>query len=198
MKRFPQHPIRLDEKEMKTDLGKRNTIFVGSSTDIFADDVPELWIYSVLRKCREHPYNTYLFQSKNPRRMFRFMDFFPADCIFGTTIETDVFAVPSIEDGVTFEKEIESISKAPPIEERVEWISKFKRKMVSIEPIMPFNLNIMVGYIKQINPEFVSIGADSKGHISYDENSKKLAKMLIQELQKITTVKVKDNLNKIL
>ena len=34
MKRFPQKDVRLDKKELKTDLGENNFIFVGSSCDM--------------------------------------------------------------------------------------------------------------------------------------------------------------------
>jgi molybdopterin converting factor small subunit len=33
-----------DEKELKTDLGKGNFIFVGSSCDMWAQNIPEEWI----------------------------------------------------------------------------------------------------------------------------------------------------------
>ena len=41
MKRFPQRDLRIDESEFKTDLGVDNYIFVGSSTDIFAEKFPK-------------------------------------------------------------------------------------------------------------------------------------------------------------
>ena len=40
MKEFPQGELKFDEKELKTDLGEGNFIFVGSSCDMFADAVP--------------------------------------------------------------------------------------------------------------------------------------------------------------
>ena len=61
MKRFPQKELWFDEKELKTDLGTGNFIFVGSSTDMFADNVPDEWIRKVLDYCRTFN-NTYLFQ----------------------------------------------------------------------------------------------------------------------------------------
>ncbi|KKL05192.1 hypothetical protein LCGC14_2608530, partial [marine sediment metagenome] len=42
-------PIRLVESELKTNLGKNNFIFVGSSTDMFHPDVPTEWTEEVLR-----------------------------------------------------------------------------------------------------------------------------------------------------
>ena len=63
MKRFPQKPVRLDEKTLKEDLGKNNIIFVGSSCDVFAKDIPDNWISRVLEHCAAYPENQYIFQS---------------------------------------------------------------------------------------------------------------------------------------
>ena len=74
MKVFPQGELRLSEKALEEDLGKDNFIFVGSSTDMFADNVPKEWILKVLKKCKEHD-NKYLFQTKNPKRFKEFILF---------------------------------------------------------------------------------------------------------------------------
>ena len=50
--------------------------------------------------------------------------------------------------------------------------------------------------IYQIKPEFVSIGADSKGH-NLQEPCKENIKVLIDELNKFTTVIIKDNLKRL-
>jgi len=90
MKRWgKQKPLRLDEKELKTDLGKDNFIFVGSSTDMFADDVPTDWIIKALNRCKDFKNNTYLFQSKNPGRMVAYanssFDYMPKNKILAIT-----------------------------------------------------------------------------------------------------------------
>ena len=40
----PLPPLRLEEKELKVNLGEGNFIFVGSSTDEWAANVPSEWI----------------------------------------------------------------------------------------------------------------------------------------------------------
>ena len=67
---------------------------------------------------------------------------------------------------------------------------------VSIEPILDFDVDVLVSWIKQINPEFVSIGADSKSHNLPEPPAWKVKK-LIEELKKITNVKIKDNLKRL-
>lgn len=183
MKRFPQNPIRLDEKEMKTDLGEGNFIFVGSSTDMFADDVPHEWICAIIDVCRKHPHNTYLFQSKNPKRMCA--GDYPV--IFGTTIETN--------------REDPFLSSAPSVYERAEWMQQFNYveidTMVTIEPVVVFDLEPMVRLIKQCQPQWVNIGADSKGHNLLEPPADKIRE-LIAELERFTEVKVKPNLERLL
>lgn len=64
---------RFDEKELKTDLGSGNFIFVGSSNDMFSTNIPEWWIRKTLKHCSEFD-NKYLFQTKNPDRILDFID----------------------------------------------------------------------------------------------------------------------------
>jgi hypothetical protein len=69
--------------------------------------------------------------------------------------------------------------------------------MVSIEPIMDFELFYFAEWIREIAPEFVSIGADSKGHHLPEPPAEKVRE-LITELEKFTKVIQKDNLKRIL
>lgn len=68
--------------------------------------------------------------------------------------------------------------------------------MVSIEPIMDFDLIPFVSLIKSIDPDYVSIGADSKNN-NLEEPSRSKTLELIKSLKKITHVKIKDNLARI-
>ena len=186
MKRFPQPKLHLDEKELKTDLGKGNFIFVGSSCDIFADGVNIIWVHNVLEHCYNFD-NTYLFQSKNPYRFINLIGAFPEKTILGTTIETNR----------NFE-----IGNAPNSYARKCFMMELRtydinyKRMVSIEPILDFDLDIFVKWIQEIKPEFVSIGADSKGH-NLPEPSWDKVQALIKELRKFTEVKIKDNLKRL-
>ena len=180
--------LRLEEKCLNDNLGVGNIIFVGSSTDMWADEVPDDWILKVLQHCIKYPLNTYLFQSKNPKRFLDFIsnyeDFIPHNVIWGTTIETN--------------RDLQNISKAPSPYQRYSMMTWIEGKtMVSIEPIMDFDLDIMLEWIYAIQPEFVSIGADSKGHNLPEPPAWKIEK-LIEELRKFTDVRVKENLNRIL
>ncbi len=180
MKRFPQKDIRIDVKELTVDLGVNNFIFIGSSCDMWAEHIPSMWVEDTLAYCEQF-YNKYLFQSKNPKRFASFH--FPPMTTLGITLESN-----REWDG----------SKAPRPWERVHAFKDLLfPKMVSIEPIMDFDLDLMVNSIKAISPQFVSIGADS-GNNHLPEPSPVNVRELIKQLEQITEVKVKANLNRLL
>lgn len=190
MKVWKQKPIRLVEKELKDNLGNGNFIFVGSSTDMFADDVPNEWINKVIMHCRDTKFSKtrFLFQTKNPKKMMqsKFMDIFPSFSYFGITLETN--------------RDTNDICKAMNPVERFQWfvseIPAYFEKFVTIEPIMDFDLEPLILWLRNIKPKFVFIGADSKGH-NLPEPSKEKIEALIKELKKFTEVRLKPNLKRI-
>lgn len=183
MTKWKQKPLHLVERELIDNLGSNNFIFVGSSTDMFAVDVPKEWISRVLARCRAYK-NTYLFQTKNPMRFNEFKSEFPLSSIFGTTLESN---------------KNHGLSLAQDVSARALWLSDFKAnsKMVTIEPIMDFDLVPLVSMIKNINPQWVNIGADSQRH-NLPEPSKEKINELISALRCFTEVKIKDNLKRLI
>jgi len=183
MKRWGQlKPVHLDEKEFKTDLGSGNFIFVGSSCDIFAQDIPSEWIARTFDYCQQFK-NTYLFQTKNPKRILNC--WLPDISSICTTIETNRYYP-------------EFMGNSPTPIERVEAMTHFAiRQLLTIEPIMNFDLIEFVGMIKMFEPRQVNIGADS-GNNHLPEPSKDKILALIDELQKFTIVKKKHNLGRLL
>lgn len=182
MKSYPQSELHFDEKELKTDLGSGNAIFVGSSCDMWAKEVPDAWIGRTLKYCRDDVYNRWLFQSKNPIRFWDWMVELPDTTTLGITLESN---------------RCWSGSKAPcPADRYMAFKDNPKDKMVSIEPIMDFDLDGMARMIQGIKPQFVSIGADSQRHNLPEPSSDKV-KALIEALREFTEVKIKDNLKRI-
>ena len=93
MKRYPQRELHFDAVTMvTTDLGEGNTIFVGSSCDMWADVIPTEQIKTILAYCSNFS-NIYIFQSKNPQRFTRLFihqpSWFPINTTLGTTIESN-------------------------------------------------------------------------------------------------------------
>lgn len=177
---------RLDETEFKTDLGSGNFIFVGSTSDMFGDFMKNEWILKVLKYCRKYPGNRYLFQSKNPESFLQLeiQQALPEHSILGTTMESNR-DYPKITDAPSPMKRYVSMK-----------IQTVFPKMVSIEPILNFDLDTMIHWVKGMHPIFVSIGADSK-KTDLPEPTAQEINELVTELRKHTEVILKDNLRRI-
>ena len=143
--------LRLVEEKLSVEFGSGKTIFIENCNDLFANDVPEEWIDRILEHCERWPKNTYVFQTKNPRRIVNDVWWFPNDCLIGTTVETnrenDLGNAPSRRGRLT------ALAKLFP---------DFKT-FVTIEPILDFDPYLFVDCLVAARPSFVNIGADSKG-----------------------------------
>jgi len=186
VKKFVEHQrsIHLVQEEFKTDLGNNNTIFVGSGADMFADNVSPHWIVRILDYCDKFD-NHYLFQSKNPANMLKYIDhpvFRKSEV--GTTIETNRHYPTAMQ-------------KAPMIMERVAAMEKISEKgvdtYVTCEPIMDFDLDEMVVLIRRCHPKIVYVGRNSWSSISLPEPSNEQVESLIVSLRAFTNVELKDN-----
>ena len=183
----PLKDLFIDRRDLKKDLGTGETVFVCYTCDLFADDVPAEWIEQVLAHLCEYPNNRYLLQSKNPKRMLDFTEKFPPDVLLGATIETN-------------RKEYYE-SKAPTFTERAEALGELSKlgyeTIVTIEPILDFDLEPLVDIIVTANPVWVNVGADSKGHDLPEPSPEKVA-ALIETLKEKTDVELKRNIDRIL
>jgi hypothetical protein len=184
MKRWgKQKPPRFDVKELKTNLGKDNFIFVGSSCDVFAKNIPTDWILSTLLNLHKYD-NSYLFQTKNPAGINE--NVLPPKSVICTTIETNRW--------------YPVMKYCPnPIDRGFEMgrLDIDIPKYCTIEPIMDFDLDTMVSAIKSFSPKQVNIGADTcKNNLPEPPKEKILE--LISELEKFTVVHQKSNLKRLL
>jgi len=222
-----QQPPHLVEKELSTKLGFGKDIFVGSTIDMWSEEIPDEWIERVLQHCynadeqasdlfagmvsaprrykrrqgverfhsKRKSYsrlpNRFLFQSKNPARFKGFLDFMPEHTTLGTTIETDDVARYMVD----------AISKAPDPFDRVLAMESYdrydKEVMVSIEPIMGFDLKTLNQWIRFISPGYVSIGCETKGvfeRLGIPQPSHEKVIELVEAIDSYTEVRLKPNL----
>ncbi len=173
--------IRLDEKVLKKNLKRGLFYFVQSMGDLFAENVPESIIMRVFDWLNRYPNNTYLLQSKNPKR---FMEFnFPKNMVLGTTLESN--------------RDYEGMSKAPIIVDRISAMIELRKKgcrtMVTIEPVLKFDVFEMVDILKIIKPEWINLGADPGGHKLPEPSKEELL-----ELIRRVPIKQKKNLTRLL
>ncbi len=166
-------PPRLVEKEFyeftadMNKYGEGQYIFVGSSIDMFAPGIPDEWILKVLKFCGLYK-NEYLFQSKNPIRFLDFKLDFPPDTMFGTTIESN--------------RDYPELSKAPKIIDRVDAMISLAcedfKTMVTIEPVLDFDVDTMALIINNMEPTWTNLGADSCGHKLPEPSKEKLLELI--------------------
>lgn len=156
---------------------------------MFAEDIPSEWIARVLDYCYQNSNmllpNAYLLQSKNPKRFLEFINHpIMERVIFCTTIETNRF-YPKI------------MNNAPKIGERVEAMEEIARlgrsTMVTAEPLMQFDHEEMVSFIRKCKPKLVNIGRNSCRRTVLPEPAQEEVRLLIAELESFTKVNVKDN-----
>lgn len=171
-------------------------IFVCDTTDLFAENIQSDWIETILDHCwQQWCYNanhSFVIQTKKPERLKEFnyiFERFPNGVLrFGITLETN--------------RDTSDISKAPLPYDRMiafrDFISQTQyESFVTIEPIMAFDLKEFLGWFQQFTPDLVWIGADSH-KCNLQEPTSKEIKRLIRELEYITEVRLKDNLNRLL
>ena len=181
------------ESYLKDNLGQGRYIFISSMGDIGGSWVDPEQVKLVLAHCRKFD-NTYLLQSKNPTNLARYIPYLPERTVIGTTLETN--------------RDTSRISKAPWPSLRVMGMMFLQKQlsqgrmppkanlMISIEPILDFDSEL-IHWIRFIQPEYVSIGADSKGH-GLDEPCLAKINNLIYCLKDVTQVRLKPNLKRLL
>ena len=151
-------PVRLIEKELAVNYGSGKTIFLENCGDLFAEGIPGFWIIDILEHVNKYPTNTYVFQTKNPFRLWMYFYLFPPNFLIGTTAESN-FAEPSR-------------SQAPPAHERLRAMKLLsshlhcptERKFVTIEPVLWFSVQDFLPMLLDANVGAYHIGADSKKH----------------------------------
>ena len=191
-----ERPINLVEGELQGDFGLNKFIFLGSSTDEFAQDVPDEWITRVLDCCYnktkyQQPQNRtrFLIQTKNPKRLLDFInhplfDVGRKQVVVCTTLETNRH-YPDI------------MNNAPLPQERAEAMEIISKKgidtYVTIEPIMDFDIDEFVSLVKQCNPKQVNIGKNTNQNIKLPAPTIGKAVELISKLNDFTKVHIKAN-----
>jgi DNA repair photolyase len=185
-----QKEPHLNMSELNKNLGSNQLVFVCSGCDLFADDVPYEYIKAVIDRSLQFKDNKYLLQTKNPARIvyssFGLSTEIHKIC---TTIETNRY-IPGI------------MGNSPHPDLRATAMNVLANNgfetMVTIEPIMDFDLDKMLERIAITKATQVNIGADSDHkQNNLPEPLEEKVIELISELEKFTIVKKKKNLGRI-
>lgn len=165
------HRDRLDK------IPSADTIFVAGNADLAF--CPKDFIGEIIDKVKEHnqrsPHKTYFFQSKKPAIFKKFVQDLPENAIILTTLETN--------RDVGYDR----VSKAPVPSERYKQFLdlNYKRKVVTIEPLMGCDPVEFAQMIADLKTEYVWLGLNSKpSSVKLPEPTYEETLLLINELQK--------------
>jgi DNA repair photolyase len=186
--RYEQTEPHIVKAELRTNLGNGNKIFICSGCDLFAPNIPDEYIFSVVAYTCRFPNNEYLFQTKNPKRTisasYGLSTSLHKIC---TTIETNRW-VPEV------------MRNSPPATLRALALAMLAdrgfRTMVTVEPIIDFDLDKMLWLLRMTKAGQVNIGADS-GNNGLPEPPAEKIRELITELKTFTRVVEKRNLRRL-
>jgi len=139
------HPERLNQKLPNTKY--MQFIFTCSSGDIAFCKTP--YLKRIISKIKQEKSGTFLLQSKDPKTFNGVV--FPQNAVLGITLETNRNRL------------YEGISRAPKPSQRYKDFLEVKHslKMITIEPAVNFDTDVMINWIENINPCMVWLGYDS-------------------------------------
>jgi DNA repair photolyase len=187
-----QRPPVLVEGEFSRNLNEAKVLFVGSSIDMFAKDIPDEWITRVLDHCAhfnedkpEGGHIVFLLQSKDPARILQFAHHpIMAHAVVATTLETNRY-------------DSNIMGNSPKITDRASAMEQISDMgiytMVTAEPLMDFDLGEFLDIIRRCNPRRVNIGKNSAKDYRVPEPDPKKVQDLVTSLQAFTRVKIKKN-----
>ena len=142
------HPERLAR------IPSAKIIFVAGDGDI--SFCPPKFTRKIIEQIKKHnkrgPYKTYYLQSKNPAYFEQFLKELPENVALVTTLETNR------DEGYDL------VSKAPKPSVRYRAFANlnYSNKIVTIEPLMDFDLETFTQWILNLKPRYVWIGFNTK------------------------------------
>ena len=141
-------------EERLAKIPNAKTVFVCGNADICfcPPNFTRMIIGAIKARNLRHPETTYFFQSKRPSCFEPFLAELPPNAILLTTLETNRDAG------------YETVSKAPVPAARYQQLRalNYPRKVVTIEPVMDFDVDVFAGWIIDLRPEYVWFGLNSR------------------------------------
>lgn len=177
---------KLIEKEFNRRFKPGQFIFVAYMGDIAFATREEFLL--ILAKIRGFPDTYFLVQTKNPRQLYDWW----AD--WGINLPPNVYLGTTIESNRDY-----GLTKAPPPIERFRYLTGYPHnlKFLSIEPIMDFDLEELLTWVRLMQPRIIEVGADN-----YHNNLPEPGRWKLEELLKVLpslcpTVVEKDGLERL-
>jgi uncharacterized Fe-S cluster-containing radical SAM superfamily protein len=161
-------------EERLSKIPSAEIVFVCGNGDISACPLPyaRRIVEQVVKHSERCPRKTFYFQSKRPKYFEPLLGMLPESAILITTLETNR------DEGY------KKVSKAPPPSERYRQFKAldYPRKVVTVEPVMEFDLETFAGWLIDLKPEFVYLGFNSKKSVKLPEPSEQKMQDLAKRL----------------
>jgi len=142
----------------------------------------------ILARIREFPQTDFLIQTKNPRQLYDWRE------DWGTGLPPNVYAGTTIESNRDY-----GLSNAPSPYDRFRYLTGYphNRKFLSIEPVMDFDVEKLVSWVRIIQPDIVEVGADNY-HNNLPEPSWEKVEELLKRLREfVPRVEEKEGLERL-
>lgn len=156
----------------------KDVVWIGSMGD-FAFQPTRVMKKIIKEMIGPNPDTLFFLETKRPEAYKIILDLLPENVMISTTIETNRNDLPKM-------------GKAPA--PKVRWQNfrdlDWDKKHISIEPIMRFDIEILVGWMRKLNPEIVSVGYDNY-NCGLEEPPIKKTLELIDRLEEFTEVERK-------
>jgi len=153
-RRLPRYQDGFTPRLIEAELSRRFKpglfIFVAYMGDI-AYATREQFL-RILNRIREFPETDFLIQTKNPEQLYIWRQ------DWGIVLPVNVYIGTTIESNRNY-----GLSKAPPPIDRFRYLTGYphNHKFLSIEPIMDFDLDVLVSWVRMLQPDIVEVGADN-------------------------------------
>lgn len=134
-------------------LGRPSRIFIDSMSDMFGAWIPDSDILGIIRRCQALEQHTFLTLTKNPKRLKKFVDFYPPNMHLGVSSAPDFMNGNELSRDQQERYMIGALESLRTIHDRVTWFS--------FEPLSWDMSDIIKAYPGVIN--WAVIGAASDG-----------------------------------
>lgn len=181
-------PLRLAEKELEVRYGRGKVIFLEHCSDLFAEDVPALWVEQVLCHARMYPANSYVLQTKNPARVLEHLKSLPPLVTVGTTLESDLWHAGAMGNASHPQCRLLGLRALGKV-----GVMTF----VTVEPVMRFSTRF-ARRIDHAQPLWVNVGADSKKCRLLEPTRSELEALVLALKRRGLNVRPKENLRRLM
>jgi protein gp37 len=141
-------------EELEKSFKENDFVFVSDMGDLFGDWIPKEWYEEIFSVINANHITQFLFMTKNPKRYY-YLGYLPRNVVLGCTIESN---------------RCFTLSTAPRQDERIDWMKTLsidyaatstRRRFISVEPILDFDLEAFSEAIIKIEPWAVAVGYDN-------------------------------------